>query len=258
MKEKTLDTILTLSVDVGGTGIKASVLDSDGQMVAKRVRIATPYPFKPENLLDIIGQLSSQLPAYDRISIGFPGVVRKGKILTAPHFVSRTGPGIKIEPDPELLSLWTGFDLDKGVADLLAKPVKSANDAELQGIAVIEGKGLELVLTLGTGLGSALFYNGQVAPHLELAHHPFRKGETYNDQLGNAALEKVGQDKWCLRVAIAIENFKILLNYDRCYVGGGNAEFLEGFLNEEVTFVKNIAGILGGIKLWEEGLFPYS
>lgn len=249
---------MTLSIDVGGTGIKASVLDNDGQMIAKRVRITTTYPFQPENLLDIIGQLSSQLPAYDRVSIGFPGVVRQGKVLTAPHFVSRTGPGIKLEQDEELLSLWTGFALDKAVSDLLGKPVKSANDAELQGIAVIEGIGLELVLTLGTGLGSALFYNGQVAPHLELAHHPFRKGETYNDQLGNAAFEKIGKEKWCFRVKLAIENFKILLNYDKCYIGGGNAEFLEGILDEEVTFVKNIAGILGGIKLWEEGLFPYS
>ncbi len=247
---------MTLAVDVGGTGIKASVLDKDGQMVADRVRITTPYPFRPKNLVEIVGELSSKLPSYDRVSLGFPGVIRKGKVLTAPHFVSLGGPGIKVEPDQELLKLWTGFDLNKEISSLLSKPVRSANDAELQGIAVIEGKGLELVLTLGTGLGSALFYEGSVAPHLELAHHPFRKGETYNDQLGNAALEKVGKEKWRSRVEMAIRNFEILLNYDKCYIGGGNAEFLEGYLDEKITFVKNIAGILGGIKLWEEGLFP--
>jgi len=258
MTSDTYEKPLTLAVDVGGTGIKASVLDKEGNMVAQKVRIATPYPFRPENLLEIVNQLSSQLPAYDRVSLGFPGVIRKGKVLTAPHFVSLGGPGIKVEPDKDLLELWTGFDINQELSALLAKPVRSANDAELQGIAVIEGKGLELVLTLGTGLGSALFYEGQVAPHLELAHHPFRKGETYNDQLGNAAFEKIGKQKWRSRVSMAIGNFQVLLNYDKCYIGGGNAEFLEGYIEEKVTFVKNIAGILGGIKLWEEGLFPQS
>ena len=239
----------TLAIDVGGTGLKASVLDAEGKLVADRVRVATSYPCPPSSLVDALADLVAPMPAFDRVSIGFPGVVRKGIVLTAPHFVTRSGPGSRVVE--KLLTAWTGFDLAAAVATRLGRPVRVANDADIQGLDVVSGVGLEFVVTLGTGVGTALLYDGRLAPHLELAHHPFRKGETYNEQLGEAAFRAVGAKRWRKRVQEAFSNFNVLLNYDRLYVGGGNARLLAGHVESSVIIVDNLAGILGGIKLWE-------
>jgi polyphosphate glucokinase len=241
----------TLAIDIGGTGLKASVLDAEGRLLADRVRVPTTYPVAPEEMVDQIVKLVAPLPAADRASAGFPGVVRRGHVLTAPHFVTKSGPGSKIVK--ELVAQWTGFDLAGALSAKLHIPVRVANDADLQGWAVISGSGIEMVVTLGTGVGTALFAEGKLAPHLELAHQPFRKGETYNDQIGDAARTAVGTSKWRRRVLEAIENFQRLVNYDRLYVGGGNARLLAGHMDSSVTIVDNVAGIIGGIKLWEHG-----
>lgn len=239
----------TLAVDVGGTGIKASVLDADDRMVADRVRVATTYPLEPDRFVDVVSSLVAPLPAYDRVSIGFPGVVRRGRVVTAPHFVTEDGPGSPVVP--ALLAAWQGFDLAGAVTARLGRATRVANDADLQGMAVVSGAGLEMVVTFGTGVGTALFLDGLLAPHLELAHHPFRKGDTYNEQLGDAALRRVGVEKWRRRVHLALANFVQLVNFDRCYVGGGNARHLKGHLEAPFEVVDNVAGILGGIRLWE-------
>jgi polyphosphate glucokinase len=240
----------TLAVDVGGTGIKASVLDADGKMVADRVRVDTTYPFSPEAFVECVVSLAKPLPAYDRVSVGFPGVVRAGLIITAPHFVTKAGPGTKVVK--ELLKAWTNFPAADRLEAGLGHPVRLLNDADLQGLEVVSGKGLEFVVTLGTGVGTALFLDGVLAPHLEFAHHPFRNGGTYNDQLGDAALHKVGAKRWRRRTKLALDTFQALVNFDRCYVGGGNARLLKGQLTDPYVAVDNIAGILGGIKLWEQ------
>ena len=244
----------TLAIDVGGTGLKASVLDASGKMIADRVRVNTTYPLAPDDFVDAIAKLVQPLPRADRASIGFPGVVRNGRIVTAPHFVTKKGPGT--ETVPALLLAWTGFDAASRVGDRLSLPTRILNDADLQGLVVIAGNGLELVVTLGTGVGTALFQNGVLAPHLELAHHPFRKGETYNEQLGEAAFEKIGTKRWRSRVKLAIEELYELIHYDHCFIGGGNARHLQGFLEGPITIVDNVAGILGGIKLWDDTLVP--
>jgi polyphosphate glucokinase len=239
----------TLAIDVGGTGLKASVLGPDGRLLADRVRIATTYPCAPDRMVDLLAKLVAPLPAADRASVGFPGVVRKGRVLTAPHFVTAKGPGTDVVP--KLMASWTGFDLAGALSSRLGHPVRVANDADLQGWAVVSGVGLEMVITLGTGVGSAMFMDGKLAPHLELAHHPFRKDETYNEQLGDAALQRIGVKKWRKRVLEGIGNFQVLTNYDRLYLGGGNARHMVGHLDASVTVVDNVAGILGGMKLWE-------
>lgn len=239
----------TLAVDIGGTGLKASVLDADGRMVADRVRVDTTYPMPPDRLVDAIEQLVRPLPASERVSAGFPGVVRSGKVLTAPHFVTTHGPGSEV--DPKLVSAWSQYDLGAELAGRLGRPVRLANDADLQGLAVIKGEGLELVVTLGTGVGTALFWQGALAPHLELAHHPFRKSQTYNEQLGDDALQRAGLSKWRKRLNEALANFAVLVNYDRCYLGGGNAKQAAGHVDASIEIIDNVAGILGGIKLWE-------
>jgi polyphosphate glucokinase len=239
----------TLAVDVGGTGIKASVLDLTGHMEHDRVRVPTPYPLTPAKLIEVVESLVAQLPPFDRVSVGFPGMVREGRVLTAPHFVRPKGPTDK--PSPALLEAWTGFDLQGALATALGRPTKVANDADMQGAAVVNGKGLELVVTLGTGVGTGLFYQGQLTPHLELAHHPFRHDETYNEQLGDTTRKRIGSKKWNQRVELMMQVLHDLLFYDQLYLGGGNSEKITLALPPKVTLVDNNAGILGGIKLWE-------
>jgi polyphosphate glucokinase len=239
----------TLAIDVGGTGLKASVLDTAGAMEHDRVRVDTPYPLPPAKLVAVLADLVRPLPAFDRVSVGFPGMVRDGHVLSAPHFVSPDGPGG--EPAAGLLRLWDRFDLQAALAGVFAAPCKVANDADLQGAAVVRGEGFELVLTLGTGLGTAFFHQGQLLPHFEFAHHPFRKGRTYNEAVGEAARRQMGTKKWQKRVLEAVDTLRALCFFDRCFVGGGNSARLDVDLPADVELVDNSAGILGGIKLWE-------
>jgi polyphosphate glucokinase len=242
----------TLAIDIGGTGLKASVLDESGAMERDRVRIPTPYPLPPEKMVTVLTDLVKALPHYDRASVGFPGMVRDGHVLSAPHFVSPDGPGG--EPTAKLLKAWSNFDLQTRLATALGIPCKVANDADLQGAAVVQGTGLELVLTLGTGLGSAFFKEGLLLPHLEFAHHPYRKADSYNAAIGETARKSIGNKKWQKRVADVIETFRALCFFDHCYLGGGNAAKITFDLPADVTVVDNNAGILGGIKLWERSL----
>jgi polyphosphate glucokinase len=240
----------TLAIDIGGTGLKASVLDPSGNMEHDRVRIPTPYPLSPVRLVDEIEKLIQPLPPFDRVSVGFPGMVRDGHVLSAPHFVSPTGPGGK--PAPKLVEAWARFDLEDELERVTGRPTKVANDADVQGAAVITGEGFEVVLTLGTGLGTAFFLDGKLLPHFEFSHHPYGHGQTYNEAIGEATRKQIGGKKWHHQVHHVIESIKLLTFYDRCFVGGGNASRLDpNELPSGVTIVSNDAGITGGVKLWE-------
>ncbi|HVX22740.1 MAG TPA: hypothetical protein VHB02_15430, partial [Acidimicrobiales bacterium] len=227
-----------------------------GQRVADRVRVATTYPMPPsgqKGMVGVLTELVRQLPPADRVSAGFPGMVRNGRILSAPHFVTELGPGSPV--DPKLSKVWTGFDLAKALTESIGSPARVANDADVQGLAVIQGKGLELVITLGTGFGTALFLEGQLLPHLEVAHQPFRKGETYNEQLGERTRKMISDQRWNRRVRRAVQTLDAMFFFDRLYIGGGNAKRVRrddlGNVGKRVTIVDNSAGILGGIRLWE-------
>jgi polyphosphate glucokinase len=205
-------------------------------MEAERVRVETPYPCTPKVMVESLSQLIKPLPAFDRVSVGFPGVVREGRIITAPHFGN---------------DIWKGFPLAQALQKKWGKPVRILNDADMQGLAVIQGKGLELVVTLGTGVGTALFLNGKLMPHLELAQHPAWKDKTYNEYIGDQVLLKKGNKKWNRRVRHALELLQTLVNYDQLYIGGGNAPKLDFKPEKNVKIVSNQAGILGGIALWK-------
>lgn len=240
----------TLSFDIGGTGLKASVLSRHGQLLHEPVRTPTPYPLSPTQLVSELARLAEGLPSYQRISAGFPGMVRDGHVLSAPHFVSPDGPGGK--PSPKLEAAWRRFDLQSALSQALGQPCRVANDADVQGAAIVTGDGLELVVTLGTGVGTALFYKGRLAPHLELAHHPLGKGaKVYNEVLGDATRKKVGNKKWNARLAATLEILRELVFFDHCYIGGGNSRHVTLDLPPDVHLADNTAGILGGIKLWE-------
>lgn len=228
--------IRTLSVDIGGSGVKVMVLDITGNPLTERARKDTPNPAKPEPVINAIVELAATQGEFNRVSVGFPGVVRGGVTETA----------VNLDPD------WIGLDLATKLSQRLNKPVRVINDADMQGLGAIMGKGVELVITLGTGFGSALFLDGKLVPNLEMGHHQFRKEETYEQQLGRAALEKVGENKWNKRLERAIASLQNLFNYDSLYIGGGEAGRVKIQLAENVKIVSNVTGLLGGIALWRD------
>jgi polyphosphate glucokinase len=225
----------TLAVDIGGSGIKVMVLDPQGNPLSERDRLETPQPAIPSAVMAAIATLAAG-KTFDRVSVGFPGVVRFGVTETA----------VNLHPD------WVGFDLGSELSRLLSRPTRVLNDADMQGLGAVSGQGIELVITLGTGVGSALFLNGKLVPNLELGHHPFRKGETYEQQLGRAALDAAGKKRWNERLEKAIDTLSHLFNYDRLYIGGGNTKKVEIALPATVKMVPNVTGLLGGIALWQD------
>lgn len=227
------ESLRTLAVDIGGSGIKVMVLDTTGNPISDRQRLKTPNPAKPKDVIDTILTLAKE-QKFDRVSVGFPGVVQNGSIKTA----------VNLDDD------WLQYDLATSLTQLLSKPVKVANDADIQGFGAILGQGVELVITLGTGFGSALFINGRLVPNLEMGHHPFRKGETYEEQLGRAALDKEGIKKWNNRLEKAIAYLDHLFNYDVLYIGGGETDNIKFDLPANAKIIPNVLGLLGGIKLW--------
>jgi len=227
---------VTLALDIGGSGIKGILLNPTGQPIGERLRIATPQPSTPKAVLAGIAELVKGIGKFDRVSVGFPGVIQQGRVKTAPN----------------LDQSWPGINLVRELVRQFKKPVRAANDADVQGFGAIKGKGVELVITLGTGFGTALFINGSLVPNLEIAHHPFRKGKTYEDNLGAAALKKVGKKKWNQRLSQAIETLDRVINYDRLYLGGGNGKKVTMTLPSNVAIVSNVAGLLGGIALWAD------
>lgn len=232
---------LTLAIDVGGTHLKASVLAADGAMIEQPIHVPTPHPSKPDVVVSLLVNMVKPLGVYDRISIGFPGVVRRGRVLSAPNLGTAD---------------WHGYALPAALQKSLGKPVRMMNDATVQGLGVITGRGLECVITLGTGMGFALFDRGYPAPHLELSQHPVHKGDTYDQWIGDVALKDAGTKTWNRRVKKAIGIIATLVNYDTLAIGGGNARKIEFKLPENVRTVSNDAGITGGIRLWDALLDP--
>ena len=223
----------TLAVDVGGSGIKAEVLSEGGKVLSARTRIATPARATPRKVIAIIVALAKKHASFDRVSVGFPGVVKDGVVYSAPN----------------LGSGWKKCRLAEALGRALRRPVRVANDADIQGLASVSGRGIELVITLGTGLGSAIFVDGHRI-HLEIGHHPFRKGRTYEDELGHRTLKRKGKRRWNKRLSEAIGELKRAFGYDRLFIGGGNTKFIRFKLPKDVTVVKNEQGLLGGVALW--------
>lgn len=233
-----MNQLRTLAIDIGGTGIKAALLDNSGNMIGGRQRVPTPpKPITPEDLVGAIDAAAASLETFDRVSVGFPGYVRDGRIITAPNLGTE---GL------------AGFDLQSVLAEHLGKPVRVLNDADVQGFGAIGGQGIEMVLTLGTGAGTAIFRDGEVIPHLELAHHPVSGRKTYDEYIGNAARRRKGKKAWNKRVARVIEILREVVRFDHLYIGGGNAKDIVFPLPADVTIVPNTDGLTGGLRLWRQ------
>ncbi|MDF3071415.1 MAG: polyphosphate glucokinase [Polyangiaceae bacterium] len=226
----------TLCIDIGGTGVKMIVLDPSGEPINARARELTPKPATWSAVLDLIRSMLRQQPSFDRISVGYPGVVQHGVTLTA----------VNLDPS------WIGKNLQTELEVIAGVPTRVINDADLQGYGVIEGVGVEMVLTLGTGVGSALFLDGHLVPNLELGHHPFQKDKTYEERLSDAQLKEHGKQKWSKRVGDMIDTLSAIFNYDRLHIGGGNAEHIRIDLPDNVSLFDNVDGMTGGIALWED------
>lgn len=224
-----------LVIDIGGSHIKATILNEAGALQTDYKKLVTPSPATPANVINTIQNLVKNFSAYDKASVGFPGYVRDGIVKTAPNLGNEE---------------WKNIDLGKQLNDALGKPVRVVNDADLQGLGLAAGTGLEMVVTLGTGFGTALLLDGKLLPHLEIAHHPITKKKTYDEYVGEKALEKIGKERWNLRMKKVIEILKTVFNYDHLYISGGNSEKLDFPLDSNITIDSNKDGIKGGAKLW--------
>lgn len=240
MPGKKTDHLQILSIDIGGSHVKAALLDHTGTIVHDYVKAVTIMPSTPQNLLATIRKLVADFPPYNCISAGFPGYVKNGVVMTAPNLGTES---------------WAGATFQKMLEKALGQPARVVNDADMQGLGVVEGKGFELVATLGTGFGTALLNDGVLLPHLELAHHPVTGKKDYDQYIGDKALKKIGQKEWNKRMQRVLGILKTVVNYDTLYLGGGNVRKIDFPLDDNIREISNRDGIRGGARLWT-GIAP--
>ena len=244
------DDVKTLAIDIGGTSFKAAVLDPAGVLVSELARVETPYPCTPEMFVATLQDLVLELPSAHRVTVGFPSLIRDGIVSSIPGSLSRRV--LHGERDPELIKAWLGFDIRTKLTNTFELPTVVENDADIQGCAVVMGQGMEFVITLGTGVGTALFFDGHLVPHLELSHGPYDATMSHDIALGDGELKRIGEGAWKERVIKGLDHFKAIINWDHLYIGGGNARLLDpNELGPDTTLVSNANGLLGGVRIWD-------
>ena len=236
-----------LGIDIGGSGIKgAPVETAQGTLLAERVRLPTPTASTPDAVTGVIRQIIEQFPdTQGPLGITFPGVVKNGRVLTAANM------------DP----LWAGFEASTFFAAKLGRPAVVVNDADAAGLAEMRFgagrgiKGVVILLTLGTGIGSAVFLDGQLVPNTELGHMEVR-GKAAEVRAAERVREEknLGWPEWGQRVGEVIARYAFLFNPDLFIIGGGVSRKAERFLPVVQSLVKvpvvaaqlqNQAGLVG-------------
>ena len=212
-----------LAVDVGGTHVKILSTGHD----EPRKFVSGPM-LTPQRMVSGIKKLARGWK-YDAVSMGYPGVVLRGRPIVEPHNLAKG---------------WVGFDYRAA----FRRPVKIMNDAAMQALGSYKS-GVMLFLGLGTGLGSALVADGIVEP-LELAHLPYKKG-TFEDYVGLRGLKKRGKKKWRKHVANVVEQLVAALEPDDVVLGGGNVKLLKK-LPPGCRMGHNANAFVGGFRMWEE------
>jgi len=215
-----------LAIDVGGTHVK---------VLATGRRKVLEIPSGPKMTAAEMARKVREGTTgwrYSVVSIGYPGPVLHGKPVSEP---ANLGGG------------WVGFDFKKA----FGHPVRLINDAAMQALGSYKG-GRMLFLGLGTGLGSALIVDGVLEP-MELAHLPFKNGQTYEDRVGDAALKRLGKKKWRRNVTDVVTRLQTALEADEVVVGGGNAKLLRT-LPKGVRLGSNANAFIGGYRLWNANL----
>jgi polyphosphate glucokinase len=226
-----------LCIDIGASGLKAAVISSTGKYLVKRARVKTPKHRKPAHIVKALLGLVSGMEPFDHVTIGFPGMVRDGKVMTAPNFGTKD---------------WKGYPLARTMEKRLRRPVKLLNDADVQGLAVIKGKGLELVGTLGTGFGTAWFRDGELMPHMDLAHLVVRRKDDFDVYIGDKTRRRLSAAHWNRRVKKLVDVLATVFAYDHLYLGGGNSRCVKFKLPHNVSLVSNDAGMEGGAFAWSK------
>jgi predicted NBD/HSP70 family sugar kinase len=217
-----------LVLDVGGSHVKLRVGDrgevrrfiSGPKMTAAAMVKAVRKLIEPEE--------------YDAVSIGYPGLVFRGRIAAEPH---NLGHG------------WLGFDLEAA----LGKPVRVINDAAMQAVGSYAG-GRMLFLGLGTGMGATLILDGIVEP-MELGHLPYERGRTYEEYVGQHGLDRLGKKKWRKMVAEVVEQLRIAFEVDYVILGGGNVRLLKE-LPQQTKLGDNGNAMIGGQLIWQAAGSP--
>jgi polyphosphate glucokinase len=234
--KKTAEELSVLAIDIGGSHVNATILNKQGELTMEYDKVETPLPSTPKNMIAAIKGLVKNFPEYNKISVGFPGYVKSGVIITAPNLGTKA---------------WENFDLQTALQKELGQQAHVVNDADMQGLGVVSGTGFELVITLGTGFGTAFLQDGVLLPHMEIAHHPIAKGLTYDEYIGEKALEDLGEKKWNKRMQKVFKVLKTVFNYDYLYIGGGNARKIKFKLDNNMKLITNEDGIKGGSRLWQ-------
>jgi polyphosphate glucokinase len=214
-----------LVIDVGGSHVKLRVSNR---------RDVRQFESGPEMSAGrMVAGVHKQVGAwtYDVVSIGYPGIVIHGKIVTEPH---------------NLGSGWVGFDFRRA----FGRPTRVINDAAMQAIGSYQG-GRMLFLGLGTGLGSAMIVDG-IVESMELAHMHYKKGRTYEDDVGDLGRRRLGSKKWRRAVQKVVETLQTALEADYVVLGGGNARKLKK-MPKGARLGNNDFAFLGGFRLWRKG-----
>jgi Transcriptional regulator/sugar kinase len=243
---------ITLCIDCGGGGIKGSVFDEHGNQQGQALRKTTPYPLPPHLLVDVASDLANELPQATRVTLGMPGMIRHGRVIQTPHYITKDGPRSKVLP--ELERQWRNFNMQSALEEALGLPTLVLNDAEVAGAGVVTGTGLEMIITLGTGLGNAVFDDGVLAPHQEVSQGFLRWGLTYDDYIGEHERLRLGDAHWSRRARRVVDSLRPVFVWDRLYLGGGNSSRITAVnlakMGEDITIVPNRAGTFGGVRAW--------
>jgi polyphosphate glucokinase len=247
------DKTRAVGVDIGGTGIKAAVVDLEaGTLLSDRIKVATPVGAEPKDVLQAVMQVLEKLDVLeDAIPLGvaFPAIVKAGRTLSAAN-VSKA---------------WIGFEAEKFFEDGLGRDIHFANDADVAGVAEMRYgaargvQGLTILTTLGTGIGSAMIYNNVLIPNSELGHLQRAKhGKDFEAHAAYSAMERDGLtwEQWAERLQVYYSHVQFLFTPDLFIVGGGVSKHADSFLpllrldTRIVPAVhRNNAGIIGAAAL---------
>jgi polyphosphate glucokinase len=226
---------VTLAIDVGGSHIKSALLGATGHLVSDRLRIDTPEELTPKKMLETLVGVAESLDAHDRVSVGINGLVHRGHVFSIP-----------VTANPA----FRDFDLGGLLRRRIRRPVRVLNDAQMHGLGFIRGRGVEVAITLGTGLGTALFIDGTLGPHVQFLPRAGNE-KTVGGDYGDLALERLGRKRWNRRVGRLVALLRRLTNFDHLYIGGGNAGMLRLDLPHDVTRGDNSAALLGAVRMWD-------
>jgi polyphosphate glucokinase len=234
-----------LGIDVGGSGIKGAIINTKtGELITERYRIPTPPPARPDQVVDVIGQIVKRFEWNGAIGVGFPAVVQQGIAKTAAN-VDKS---------------FIGTNIESAIMKLVNCPVRVVNDADAAGIAEMkfgagkDNKGLVLLITVGTGLGTVLFSQGKLVPNTELGHIFMPNGKEAEFYSSDAARqrEKLSWKEWALRFDEYLNYMESLFWPDLIIIGGGvskNEEKYAQYLTVKASVVaaqlQNHAGVIG-------------